>query len=100
MAWKIKEKWRYQPIDYQPLEILYDCHDLPSSNPEAREEFLKREIPLNLFVNKEYLMITRIRRGNDGALNLLEEAVIQAHQEKVLKLPFTKTNRNFTVGYN
>ena len=90
IPWKTMERWRYRPVDYQPLEILYDYHRLMPSDPQAREEFLKQELPINLFVNQEYLLITRVRKGNDKALNLLEEAVMQAHQEGKLKLPFNK----------
>lgn len=83
MVWTDDEIAAYKPLDYPPLNFLYQNWEISRYNPEERARFLAEDV-LNLgMTDHDLLMRVAAESGKAEALRLLEEMVVAGHEAKI-----------------
>ena len=70
--WAQDEISAYTPVDYAPLQRLYEERGIPASDPFARATLLADVLALN-YAEQIGLAAALIEKGKAAALNHLEE---------------------------
>ncbi len=86
MTWTDQEIAAYHPLDYPPLNLLYQDREISRYNPEERARFLA-DVVLRLgMTDHDLLMRVAASQGKAEALRLLEEMVVAGHGAQISKV--------------